>query len=72
MSKPINDELGDADVSGVVDALREVGQRRASSLREIKELLKQGKDQEALALMRVYLNVAPPKSKRRYARPKSK
>jgi hypothetical protein len=63
MGKPIEGELDDADVSGVVDALREVGQRRASKLREIRELLKQGKDQEALALMRIYLNVAEPKSK---------
>lgn len=66
MGKPIKDELDDADVSGVVDALRGVGQRRAGKLREIKELLEQGKDQEALALMRIYLDVAgTPKRKRR-------
>lgn len=58
MGKLITRNVEDADVSGVVDALREVGQRRASNLREIKEMLEQGKDQEALALMRTYLNVA--------------
>jgi hypothetical protein len=38
------------DVSGVIDRAREIALRRANSLREIKELLEQGKDQEALAL----------------------
>lgn len=64
MDKPIEGELTDAAISGLAEAAMEIAKRRAETEREIKTLLEQGKDQEALALMRIYLNVAEPKSKR--------
>jgi hypothetical protein len=65
MRKSIEGELSDEQISGLADAAMEIAKRQDEIERQIKSLLEQGKDQEALALMRIYLNVTvtPKKSR---------
>ena len=53
----------DAAIAAMAEAAEKIAEERDAVERQIKALLEQGKDAEALALMRSHLNVAAPKQR---------
>lgn len=55
----MNKAKEDAVIDALAQAAEKIAEERDATERQIKELLEQGKDKAALALIRTHLNVTP-------------